>query len=615
MPFKDPDRRRQYQRDRHRAAAAEARAAEAEATKPTPAPPGIDASAWAAEHVVLPPQSSYLADDSDGRYVPWTWQAVFLEFLFNPLGPRKVTLRKSARIGATKTVVAAAAYAVCVKGWNSGIWHASQDDARAFALDSVQPLFEAGGPLSGYPVDATTKRSSTWKMESMVFRSDNGRLAVLHTRYAGSEKQNRRLQLTLAIVDECDSSAMDLGNYGDPIAQAHSRIKDSGRRGRLVSLGTPGVEGGTLHADEQAADLTLAWSTRCPDCGGWAAFTVHDLVDQGGVPHLVHGVDGCGALLPRKAVQEAPERWQSEAGDYVDGANMFDVQGDPRSWPRHVALSINASTGSPMLEWDELLASRVAAEADPAKLKVHINNDCGDYWRLGGQRVDITVLMTGRRSFQRDLKVLCVAGVDVQANRIEATLVEWREPERARILRHFVLMGDTADSAPWDALAAALAGIKPNAVFVDAGFRSEHTYLWCDRTAGAWPVKGKDIQESYWEQSLSSLKHAKPLIRTGSQVARATIFGRMAQGSWFEFDASLPESFFRGLLCEVLETDKSRRGRRIPRYTAPASGGNEPIACLAYSFCGQRYLRERLGWRFDRPGPAPIRRHNIRFSQ
>ncbi|MCY3841049.1 MAG: hypothetical protein OXH09_20790 [Gammaproteobacteria bacterium] len=79
-------------------------------------------------------------------------------------------------------------------------------------------------------------------------------------------------------------------------------------------------------------------------------------------------------------------------------------------------------------------------------------------------------LMAMRTKLERDESLPLACGVDVQHDRIEATLAQ-ASGERLEVLRHAVLWGDThdAEGGAWTLLAALLDEHRPNMTLVDSG--------------------------------------------------------------------------------------------------------------------------------------------------
>lgn len=141
----------------------------------------------------------------------------------------------------------------------------------------------------------------------------------------------------------------------------------------------------------------------------------------------------------------------------------------------------------------------------PLKFQVWVNTYLGEPFEEKGEapRIDNLVLREkgyGAGELPDDAKPLIVTiGADVQADRIECEIVAWGRDAESWSINYHVIPGDTADieSEAWDAMRSVIeqkhAGIQAAFVGIDAGYRTDVVYDFCDAYSGqVFPVMGSE---------------------------------------------------------------------------------------------------------------------------
>jgi phage terminase large subunit GpA-like protein len=140
-----------------------------------------------------------------------------------------------------------------------------------------------------------------------------------------------------------------------------------------------------------------------------------------------------------------------------------------------VSLLANAS-------WAKLAAEFLAAKQDSEELRVFVNTVLAQGWREAGEELDEAALAARTEPFGLDPippeALVVTAGVDVQDDRLECSIVGWARDGTAFVLAHVVLWGSTLDNTLWAELDAVLktrwrhplgGSIGVDAAAVDAG--------------------------------------------------------------------------------------------------------------------------------------------------
>ena len=95
--------------------------------------------------------------------------------------------------------------------------------------------------------------------------------------------------------------------------------------------------------------------------------------------------------------------------------------------------------------WPQLAAQWLAAQGDPGALQVFVNTVLAEPWSDGGGIIDDAALLSrakpfGLEAIPREV-LLITCGVDVQDDRLEATIVGWNKAGEIFVLEHRVFWG------------------------------------------------------------------------------------------------------------------------------------------------------------------------------
>ena len=90
---------------------------------------------WAREHFYLSAESSYV----EQHWTPWWFQRAIMACISND-DIREVILRKSARVGYTKILLAALGYFAQHKRRNQALWQPTDDDRDEFVKTELDPM-------------------------------------------------------------------------------------------------------------------------------------------------------------------------------------------------------------------------------------------------------------------------------------------------------------------------------------------------------------------------------------------------------------------------------------------------------------------------------------------
>lgn len=547
-------------------------------------PPKLALATWMERNMRLPAGASSIP----GRIRLHPHQRGIADAISDP-DVERVTVQKSARVGySTLLVGMIGAYVhnepapvLCVLP--------TESDARAFVVDSIEPIFAATPVLRG-KLGAETDES--------------GRNTLLHRRFAGgslsivASRAPRNLRARTArilIIDEAD--AMETTAEGSPIKLAEMRTQTFADR-KIVMGSTPVFEE-TSHVIRAYAESDQRIFEVVPPCCETPTEIMWSHIEwpEGKPERAAFRCPHCAELVQEKHKVEMIARggWR---------ATRPDVKG-------HAGFRMNALISTlPNASWSKLAAEFLVAKKSPDTLQAFVNTVLGQGWRETAEELDESALMAraeefGLQSIPEPVRVI-TAGVDVQRDRIEITFVGFSETETF-VLGHSVVWGDPKESTTWaevdDALRTrwrhALGGmIGLDAVAVDAGDGEtmDSVTAFCGPRFGRRVVAIKGASGNRPTIEASHTKGSKLFI-VGVDGIKARLLTSLSRGRSWRFSNALSAEWFDQLTSE---RRMLRYSRGVPVRTFERIMGRraEALDCVVYALAARELVKldmERRG--------------------
>jgi terminase, large subunit len=586
---------------------------------PLRADPPESLSRWAAQHFKLSAESSH----TQGQWEAYPFQTGWMDAFSND-AIEEVTVRKSKRVGYTKTLVAFIAYNAAHRRRKQAVWQPTDDDRDSFVKSEIDPMLR--------DVEAMKPVLLSGKDDTLKLKQFMG--SVLHTLGGKAARAFRRITVAVSILDEASAFDSVVEKSIDPIEGARGRLEGAAFP-KLVAGSTPRIKGiDHIETREANAEAVMRYHIVCPHCQAehplaWGGKDVRHGFKGGGLggdpapvrhvcPHC-HGAINQGEYL--RLWQDGV--WVSACGDYRYGADAAwrDAAGQLRTPPRHVAFHIWAAY-SPQRSWQDIVrefleANRKAKEGQNGPLITFVNETLGELWEEKFEKADEHELQRRAEDYRRFTVPLgglvLVTGIDTQDDRWEVvTRAVGRGLERWTV-DYSVIYGNPADEREWeDKLDPYLAtifqhtsgqGMHIEAAAIDTmGHHTHQAYNYCrkrerrkvfavrgDPQAGK-PIKGKaTVQDVNWKGKV--LKRGVRLWYVGTDTAKDALYGRLQidkPGPGYEhFSNELPPTFYTGLTAESRVPVRTARGLDY-RWVCPPGRRNEPLDCTVYAdFCAE----------------------------
>ncbi|WP_426954129.1 phage terminase large subunit family protein [Muricoccus radiodurans] len=399
--------------------------------------PALLVSAWADAHRLL---------GSRGSAEPGPWRTArtpYLREVMDALSPahpaRRVVFMKGAQVGGTE----------CGNNWIGYVIHhapgpmlavqPTTELAKRFSDQRIDPLLE-DTPALRQRVAPARARDSGNRQLSKEF--PGGQLVMTG---ANSAVGLRSMSARFLFLDEVDAYPGDVEGEGDPVALAEARARTYGWRRKTLLVSTPTIAGLSRIEREYASTDQRRFFVPCPHCRHPQHLRFERLIWDKGRPETAHYLcEGCEGPITEahKTAMLAEGEWRPTA-----------VPEDPHAVGFHLS-ALYSPVG--WFGWAQVARDWEAAQGDERAFKTFKNTVLGEVWQEAGDAPDWQRLYDRRESWPagtvpRD-GLFLTAGVDVQRDRLEASVWAWGSDRQSWLVEHRVLEGAPHLPAVWEAL-------------------------------------------------------------------------------------------------------------------------------------------------------------------
>ncbi len=386
------------------------------------------------------------------------------------------------------------------------------DIAKRFSKQRLAPMVRETPSLRARIRDSRSRDSGN---TTLVKEFPGGLLVVTG---ANSAAGLASMPSRILYADEVDDYPDDVDGQGEPLGLATARQDTFSRRKRLLSSSPKRPPGFSTIEARYNSGTRFRYEVPCPHCG------MHQVLEWGGkeVPHGLKwvGTDPstahyvcrhCGAMIEEyaKTAMLAGGRWVAENPAAAVRSYHLSSLYSPLGWLSwativreflEAAEALQGGKTAPMKTWRNTRLALTWAEPG-ARLQVHALKERAQ--REGAHRL---------RDVPGPVAVL-TAGVDVQDNRLEASVWGWGPGEECALVDHQVIPGDPAQDQVWQRLDDYLATrfrhsgggtIGIDAVAIDTGGHFTHTVYGYVRARS--PGRRVEIGGQVWVQRFYAVK-------------------------------------------------------------------------------------------------------------
>lgn len=583
---------------------------------------------WAESNFYLSAESSYV----EGRFNAIPWQRAIMNCISND-DIRTIDWIKSARVGATKIMLAATGYFAEHKKRNQLFYQPRDEDAEDFCKTEIDTMLRDVACMRNiFPDLGKKSKNNTQKLKQFVG-------SALRIRGGNTPANYRRLSVDVVFYDELEAFLRDIGGEGSPLMLGDKRLEGS-IYPKSIRMTTPKLKHGSIIEEEyNNADTRLKFHVPCPHCheeqvlkwgGKDAPFGFK--WDDDDPETCFYMCEHCHSVIKNNDLPYMNERgvWRDEESKiWIDEADYFrDENGAYITTPKHVAFHIWTAY-SPFVQWSQFVSEFIIAQrllkkdGDISKLKTFINTTLGETFAdlSDADKLEPKVLHSRREHYPKEgfskRGLAIMGGFDMQDDRIEGEFTAVGLNNEKFLLEYFILRGDPAQPELWDKLHEKVnktftredgQEIPITRICFDSGghFTSE-VYEFSKRAGIHFviPTKGASTYgEPLVNYPRKKNKYGVYLTMIGTDTAKDIIYNRLrletddltqsTQGFYHFPIADWCDMTYFTQLCAEYKVPTKHRGRMIMAYTA-GSRRNEPIDCASGSLCALRISEEQYG--------------------
>ena len=501
-------------------------------------------------------------------------------------GIQEVVVMAGAQLGKTEAILNIIGYHIHHDPSPILVLQPTLDMAQAFSKDRIASGLLRSTPSLRDKVKDPRARDSGNTTLHKVF--PGGALTIVGAN-SPSGLASRPVRILLA--DEVDRYPTSAGSEGDPIQLARKRTSTFWNR-KIVMVSTPTHAGASRIEEAFSKSDQRHYYVPCKHCEHEQTMEWRNVQWKDSDPDTAaYMCDECGTLWT-----DSDRRWSIRNGRWIGKTEFNGVAG----------FSISGLY-SPWTPLSDGVREFYSVKKNPEQLRVWTNTYLGQPFEDAGEQVDDFMLAERREGmpYVPDDVVLLTAGVDVQDNRLEISIIGFGRDDESYVIDHVTLYGDPSTPQLWTNLDSNLnrqfetesgRQIAIRGACVDSGGHfTNSVYAYCKKNQGRriFAIKGVGGEGKPMIGRPSKNNIAKcPLFPVGVNTAKDLVFARMKiqepGPGYIHFSDVLNEEYFRQLTAEKVIT-RFHKGfkKRVFEKIRPR---NEALDCMVYALAAYGIL-------------------------
>lgn len=571
-----------------------------EAMKVLSPPPRLTVSEWADKERRLDAQSSA----EPGRW--YTSRAEYQRGIMDACSDasvREVVVMAGAQLGKTEAILNIIGYHIDHDPCPILVLQPTLEMATAFSKDRVAAgLISATPAIRGRVKDPRARDSGNTTLHKIF---PGGAITMVG---ANSPSGLASRPIRLVLCDEVDRYPTSAGSEGDPIQLARKRSATFWNR-KIVMVSTPTNKGDSRIEQAYEKSDQRKYHVPCRHCGElqelkWANVRW----DEGDPETAYYFCEHCGSTWSDSDRAHSIARGEWIATNPFSGIAGFSISG----------------LYSPWTPLSDGVRDFLAVRKNPQQLRVWTNTYLGETWEDAGETVDEHYLSERGEDYGGMLPeevVFLTAGVDVQDDRLEISLIGWGRDDESWVIDHRILYGDPSTPNIWNNLLSQLKAtfethdgreLNIRGTCIDSGGHHTQTvYKFCKANAGQriFAIKGigGEIGSKPVVGRPSKNNAARcPLFPIGVDTAKDLIFSRLKineiGAGYVHFSEHLPEEYYRQLTAEKIVTRFNKGYSK--RTFVKVRPRNEALDCMVYALSAYAILNVNVNSVADRMAEA-----------
>ena len=498
---------------------------------------------------------------------------------------REVWVMKSAQVGWTEILNNVIGFHVHQDPAPMLLVQPTLEMAESWSKDRLAPMVRDTPVLTERIADPKSRDSGNTLLHK---KFTGGHLTVAG---ANSPSGLASRPIRVVLFDEVDRYPSSAGTEGDPISLGKKRTATFWNR-KVLAGSTPTIKGSSrIEAGFESGDQRYYY-VPCPHCGEYQRLVWAQVKWPDGQPELaeymcVH----CGVGLTEADKPAMLQQGEWRGSREFNGIASFHI----------------SELYSPWSTWSEMAVAFVRAKRFPETLQTWINTSLGETFEERGEEVQAVGLAQRREPYTANSipqgVLMLTAGVDVQDDRLEASVWGWGRDEEAWLVDHAVLHGDPGSESLWADLDGYIARPRQTedgrtlileAVAIDSGGHfTQQVYQYCAKRKARriWAIKGAGgFGRLIWPKRAGRAGRTAAQVHiVGVDTAKDVLFGRLKRvhepgAGYLHFPVSADEVYFDQLTAETL-IYRMVQGRRVRSYKPRSTGSRtEALDCMVYAY-------------------------------
>ena len=493
---------------------------------------------------------------------------------------QEVVVMAGAQLGKTEVILNIVGYHIDNDPSPILVLQPTLEMAQAFSKDRVAAgLIKSTPALRGKVKDPRARDSGNTTLHKVF---PGGALTMVG---ANSPSGLASRPIRIVLCDEVDRYPPSAGSEGDPIQLAKKRAATFWNR-KLISVSTPTNEDNSRIQDAFEKSDQRYYHVPCKHCETDQVLKWSNVKWQENNPDSAQYVcDHCGVLWT-----DADRVWSIRNGTWIAKKPFQGIAG--------FAISGLYSPWTPL---PDAVKEFLSVKSNPEQLRVWTNTYLGQTWSDIGETVDDYMLSERREEMPNvpDDALILVAGVDVQDNRLEISIIGYGRDDESWVIDHITLYGDPSTPQLWTALDSYIFAqyetengrqIAIRATCIDSGGHfTNSVYAYCKKNLGrkVFAIKGMGGEGKPVAGRPSKNNVGRcPLFPIGVDTVKDLMFARMRiqenGPGYMHFSDKLNDEYFRQLTAEKIVT-KYHKGYK-KRVFEKIRARNEALDCMVYAY-------------------------------
>jgi len=460
--------------------------------------------------------------------------------------------------------------------------------ARRWSIEKLMPNI-VQNPSVADLVDVNSRDSTN----TILHKNFRGGFIAMAGSNSGASL--RMLTYKYLYADEISDFAVSTDDgMGDPLLQAErgcANFFDS----KIYYVSTPGIKGACRIEHEYLLSDQRKYHVPCPFCGQYQVLEWKNIIfDKDDMTKPVqYACCHCGELIDEryKTQMLAGGRWVKRNPKSEVAGFWWNRLYNPIGW----------------YSWKDIVQEFLNAQKDVEKLKIWTNQSMAETWEISKESIDSIAMIESSEMYKAEVPagaMVLTAGIDVQENRIEMSVIGWGTHFHGYVINHKILYGDPAQPDVWLQLDDEFfkqyqhelgSTLNIATMCIDTGGRKPeilqqvYKYVSQRKHLRIYAVKGSSVAEHpVFEFNRKPNEFGIHICSAGTNKIKDALYAKFNTGQ-FHFPDFLPPEYYEQLTAEAYHSEL-RRGVPTRVYTLAKGKRNEALDCAVYCYCAVAIL-------------------------